>query len=155
MKLNNMCQHEMLPTLVVLVSVHKMASNEIKFEFSPRSFYVNQAPNDDEKRNQRRNKLFRRIQMDIKDRDRLRKKLGGIKTVRYIDPQRDCSVEIGERDIRREIMKHRGRLKNSMLADEADNPGFLLLLEQAERELRTSRPEVATVYLDKYGKLYY
>ena len=86
---------------------------------------------------------------NVQDRDRLRKKLGGIKTVRYIDPQRDCSVEIGERDIRREIMKHRGRLKNSMLADEADNPGFLLLLEQAERELRTSRPEVATVYLDK------
>ena len=30
-------------------------------------------------------------------------------------------------------MKHRGRLKNSMLADEADNPGFLLLVEQAGR----------------------
>ena len=83
------------------------------------------------------------------DRDRLRKKLGGVKTVRYIDPQRDCSVELGERDIRREIMKHRGRLKNSMLADEADNPGFLLLVEQAERELKASRPELATTYLSK------
>ena len=49
-------------------------------------------------------------------------------------------------------MKHRGRLKNSMLADEADNPGFLLLLEQAEREIRANKPEVATVYLNKYNK---
>ena len=86
----------------------------------------------------------------VQDRDRLRKKLGGVKTVRYIDPQRDCSVELGERDIRREIMKHRGRLKNSMLADEADNPGFLLLVEQAEREMKASRPELATTYLSKY-----
>ena len=123
---------------------------DVKFEFSPRSFNITQPPNDDEKRNQRRNKLFRRIQMDIKDRDRLRKKMGGIRTVRYVDPQRDCSVELGERDIRREIMKHRGRLKNSMLADEADNPGFLLLMEQAEREMRAGRPEVATTYLNKY-----
>ena len=89
--------------------------------------------------------------------------------MRYIDPQRDVAVELGERDIRREIMKvgrgenifvqneyrkyflaqHRGRLKNSMLADEADNPGFLLLLEQAEREMRNSRPEVAATYLTK------
>ena len=45
--------------------------------------------------------------------------------------------------------QHRGRMKISMLADEADNPGFLLLLEQAERELRTSRPHIARVYLDK------
>ena len=48
-------------------------------------------------------------------------------------------------------MKHRGRLKNSMLADEADNPGFLLLLEQAEREMRATRPELATTYLSKLG----
>ena len=58
---------------------------DVKFEFSPRSFNITQPPNDDEKRNQRRNKLFRRIQMDIKDRDRLRKKMGGIRTVRYKD----------------------------------------------------------------------
>merc|ERR1712066_183244 len=102
-----------------------------------------------EKRNQRRNKLFRRIQMDIKDRERQRKKMGHIKTVRYVDSQRDVSVELGERDIRREIMKHRGRLKNSMLADEADNPGFMLLLEQAEHELVSGHPEIAATYLDK------
>ena len=36
--------------------------------------------------------------------------MGSIKTVRYVDAQRDCAVEIGERDIRREIIKHRGRL---------------------------------------------
>ena len=47
-------------------------------------------------------------------------------------------------------MKHRGRLKNSMLADEADNPGFMLLLEQAERELINGHSDIATVYLDKY-----
>ena len=47
------------------------------------------------------------------------------------------------------LAQHRGRLKNSMLADEADNPGFLLLLEQAEREMRNSRPEVAATYLTK------
>ena len=49
------------------------------------------------------------------------------------------------------LAQHRGRLKNSMLADEADNPGFLLLLEQAEREMRNSRPEVAATYLTKWG----
>ena len=43
------------------------------------------------------------------ERERQRKKMGAIKTVRYIDAQRDCAVEIGERDIRREIMRHRGR----------------------------------------------
>ena len=59
-------------------------------------------------------------------------------------------MELGERDIRREIMKHRGRLKNSMLADEADNPGFMLLLEQAEHELIAGNPIIATQYLDKY-----
>ena len=37
-----------------------------------------------------------------------------------------------------------------MLADEADNPGFLLLLEQAEREMKAGRPHIATTYLDKY-----
>ena len=47
-------------------------------------------------------------------------------------------------------MKHRGRLKNSMLADEADNPGFMLLLEQAEHELIAGNPVIATCYLDKY-----
>ena len=47
-------------------------------------------------------------------------------------------------------MKHRGRLKNSMLADEADNPGFMLLLEQAEHELIAGHAEIATFYLDKY-----
>ena len=47
-------------------------------------------------------------------------------------------------------MKHRGRLKNSMLADEADNPGFMLLLEQAEHELIAGHPDIATFYLDKY-----
>ena len=59
-----------------------------------------------------------------------------------------------------------------MLADEADNPGFLLLLEQvgahwranwcpltgapekeyfmkAEKEVRGGRPDLATIYLDK------
>ena len=84
-----------------------------------------------------------------KDLERQRKKMGNIRTVRYVDSQRDCSVELGERDIRREIMKHRGRLKNSMLADEADNPGFMLLLEQAEYELTAGHPEIATLYLDK------
>ena len=29
--------------------------------------------------------------------------------VRYIDHQRDMGVVLGERDIRREIMRHRGR----------------------------------------------
>ena len=76
--------------------------------------------------------------------------MGNVKTVRYVDSRRDCSVELGERDIRREIMKHRGRLKNSMLADEADNPGFMLLLEQAEHELIAGHAEIATFYLDKY-----
>ena len=42
------------------------STSEVKFEFSPRSFNTTNPPNDDEKRNQRRNKLFRRIQMDIK-----------------------------------------------------------------------------------------
>ena len=85
--------------------------------------------------------------------------------MRYVDAPRDCAVEIGETDIRREIMRHRGkykqlflsqnvikhifRWKNSMLADEADNPGFLLLLEQAEREVKAGRPEIASTYLDK------
>ena len=50
-------------------------------------------------------------------------------------------------------MKHRGRLKNSMLADEADNPGFMLLLEQAEHELIAGHPDIATFYLDKYLRL--
>ena len=76
--------------------------------------------------------------------------MGNVKTVRYVDSRRDCSVELGERDIRREIMKHRGRLKNSMLADEADNPGFMLLLEQSEHELIAGHPDIATFYLDKY-----
>ena len=76
--------------------------------------------------------------------------MGNVKTVRYVDSRRDCSVELGERDIRREIMKHRGRLKNSMLADEADNPGFMLLLEQAEHELIAGHPDIASNYLDKY-----
>ena len=43
-----------------------MSTEETKFEFSPRSFNTTTTGNDDEKRNQRRNKLFRRIQMDIK-----------------------------------------------------------------------------------------
>ena len=41
------------------------------------------------------------------------------------------------------------RLKISMLADEVDKPGFLLLLEQSEREMKAGRPEIASVYLDK------
>ena len=41
-------------------------ASDVKFEFSPRSYNTNPVANDDEKRNQRRNKLFRRIQMDIK-----------------------------------------------------------------------------------------
>ena len=44
----------------------KMSTEDTKFEFSPRSFNTTTTGNDDEKRNQRRNKLFRRIQMDIK-----------------------------------------------------------------------------------------
>ena len=41
------------------------------------------------------------------------------------------------------------RLKNSMLADEADTLGFFLLLQQAERELKTGKPEISSTYLDK------
>ena len=47
----------------------------------------------------------------------MRKKLGGVKTVRYIDPQRDVAVELGERDIRREIMKV-GRGENIFVQNE-------------------------------------
>lgn len=91
--------------------------------------------------------------MDIKDRERARKKLGPVRVVRYVDQQRDMGVVLGERDIRREIMRHRGRLKNSLLADEADNPGFLLLLEQAEREARGGRHLLAARYLDRWGSV--
>ena len=96
-----------------------------------------------------RNKLFRCIQMDIKDRDRQRKKLGPVSSVGYIDPQRSIGVALGQKDIRKDILKHRGKLKDSMLAEEIDSPGFLLLHEQAERELRAGRAEVASAYLDR------
>ena len=81
-------------------------------------------------RDKRRNKLFRRIQMDIEDRDRLRKRLGPVRLVKYIDPQRSSAVALGQHDIRKAILKHRGKLENSMLAEEMDSPGFLLLYEQ-------------------------
>ena len=48
------------------ITLHKNMASDVKFEFSPRSYNTNPVANDDEKRNQRRNKLFRRIQMDIK-----------------------------------------------------------------------------------------
>ena len=51
--------------------------------------------------------------------------------VSYVDPQRSMAVVVGVTDIRSEILKHRGRLKDSMLVDEPGGPGFLLLLEQA------------------------
>ncbi|XP_023321819.1 uncharacterized protein LOC111696448 isoform X2 [Eurytemora carolleeae] len=87
--------------------------------------------------------------MDIKDRERQRKKLGPVEGVRYVDAQRDVAVDMGERDIRREILKHRGKLKSSTLADEADNLGFLLLLEQALKEMKSGSPVTALTYLDK------
>ena len=36
-----------------------------------------------------------------------------------------------------------------MLADEADTPGFLLLIEQAERELKIGQAEIAATYLNR------
>ena len=73
------------------------------------------------------------------------------KLEREISGERSCGTGEGTSiSSNEDSQQHIKRLKNSMLADEADNPGFLLLLEQAEREMKAGRPQIATTYLDKY-----
>ena len=43
--------------------------------------------------------------------------MDAMETVPYVDAQRDIAAEMGERDIRREIMRHRGRYNYSFYSE--------------------------------------
>ena len=82
---------------------------------------------------------FSKITALIKDKDRRAKKEkpegGKEEVVAYVDSAR-AALALGVKDLRGEILKHRHRLKNEEDADDTDSPAFLLLIEQAEWDMR-------------------
>ena len=84
---------------------------------------------------------FSKITALIKDKDRRAKKEnpeGKTTSVSYVDSTR-AALDLGSKDLRGEILKHRHRLKNEEDTDDTESPGFLLLIEQAEWDLNVSR----------------
>ena len=83
---------------------------------------------------------FSKITALIKDKDRRAKKEnpeGKTTSVSYVDSTR-AALDLGSKDLRGEILKHRHRLKNEEDTDDTESPGFLLLIEQAEWDLNVS-----------------
>ncbi len=103
----------------------------------------------------RKNKLFRRIEADIKERDR--KRVPG-RPEQYVDRDRIIAVTLGETDIRETMMKQRMFLTKSTSGSPSgigfeESQGFKVLVQQAEYELHRAEFERALSYLNKAIKV--
>ncbi|TRY79374.1 hypothetical protein TCAL_09828, partial [Tigriopus californicus] len=94
----------------------------------------------------RKNKLFRRIEADIKERDRKRKPG---RPEQYVDRDRIIAVTLGESDIRDTMVRQRMFIsKNSNVVYE-DEANYKVLIQQAEYELHKGAYGKALSYLHR------
>ena len=97
-------------------------------------------------RNLKKNKLFRRIEADIKERDRRR--VPG-RPEDYVDPNRGISVNLGPSDIRTSMLKSRTFLSKTYVFMQEEQQGYKVLVEQATHEMHKGAFDRALCYLNK------
>ena len=94
----------------------------------------------------KKNKLFRRIEADIKERDRRR--VPG-RPEDYVDPNRGISVNLGPSDIRTSMLKSRTFLSKTYVFMQEEQQGYKVLVEQATHEMHKGAFDRALCYLNK------
>ena len=119
----------------------------------------------EKERDYKKNKLFRRIEADIKDRDRRRIPGNGTipilsrnlslllivigKPEEYVDKSRVIPVSLGPPDIRTSMLKQRTFLSKSVFFMQEEQQGHKIFVEQAAHEMHKGSYDLALVYLKK------
>lgn len=117
---------------------------------------------DKEKQELRQTKTFRKIEAELKERNRRHKrnlendakskKRGEVDGAFYVDKSRQAAVGQAE-DLKGHILKHRGDMMRSKTTGESEILGLFILLEQAEYELKHGDPEKALAYIQRGIKI--